>query len=238
MQPNAPPITEDLWVFVHVLDTDGELLWTDDHQPPTPTREWRPGNAISYTRTMFVPKLPFIGEARVELGIYSPKSGDRLPLAGQNHGMRSYEVGALQIRSRPESTFVVFRSGWHAPETGEGATGVEWQWTRREGVISFRNPKQNATLFLEVDQPVPAFPEPQRVDVRLGDATLDSFSVKPGERYVRRIELSPERLGTADTVEVAIQVDKTFTPATLPQLRNSDSRELGVRVFRAHVEPK
>ena len=33
VSPNAPAFTEDDVVFVHFLDTDGELMWTDDHQP-------------------------------------------------------------------------------------------------------------------------------------------------------------------------------------------------------------
>ena len=33
----------DYWVFVHVLDPTGELLWTDDHQPTPPTSSWKPG---------------------------------------------------------------------------------------------------------------------------------------------------------------------------------------------------
>ena len=28
----APAFTEDYWVFVHFLDADGELMWTDDHE--------------------------------------------------------------------------------------------------------------------------------------------------------------------------------------------------------------
>ncbi len=33
-------------------------------------------------------------------------------------------------------------------------------------------------------------------------------------------------------------VDKTFVPASVPQLKSLDPRELGVRVFHAFVEPK
>src|SRR5512145_2966951 len=51
--PDAPPFTGDYWVFVHFLDTDGELMWTDDHEPPTPVRQWKPGGSVEYTRTMF-----------------------------------------------------------------------------------------------------------------------------------------------------------------------------------------
>jgi len=35
--PDAPPFKEDDIVFVGVVNADEELMWTDDHYPPTPT---------------------------------------------------------------------------------------------------------------------------------------------------------------------------------------------------------
>src|SRR5215510_2039648 len=58
--PDAPAFTENYTVFVHVLDKDRGGLWGDDHEPPTPTTQWKPGSKIEYTRTMFVPKLPYV----------------------------------------------------------------------------------------------------------------------------------------------------------------------------------
>src|SRR2546423_15160766 len=46
---------EDYRVMAHVVDTDEELIWTDDHTPPTSTRQWKPGQTIEDTRTIFVP---------------------------------------------------------------------------------------------------------------------------------------------------------------------------------------
>ena len=40
--PDAPSLGQRR-VFVHFLDADEELMWTDDHDPPTPTSEWKPG---------------------------------------------------------------------------------------------------------------------------------------------------------------------------------------------------
>src|SRR5262245_50255782 len=59
--PDAPPFAEDYTVFVHVLDKDRDQMWGDDHQPPTPTTQWKPGSTVQYTRTMFVPKFPYVG---------------------------------------------------------------------------------------------------------------------------------------------------------------------------------
>jgi hypothetical protein len=37
---------------------------------------------------------------------------------------------------------------------------------------------------------------------------------------------------------VAIAPDRTFVPASIPELKSADARELGIRVFNVHVEPK
>jgi hypothetical protein len=236
--PDAPAFAEDYTVFVHFLDADGELMWTDDHQPPTPTRQWVPGSTIEYTRTMFVPKFPYVGEAHVELGLYSPRSGDRLPLAGETDGQRAYRVATFAMRLQSDDTVVIFRDGWHETERGEEGSAIEWQWSRQQATLAFRNPQRDVTFYLEADQPVAAAIGPQRVEIRAGDAVLDTFPISPGQRELRRIAMAAGQLGTAETVELTLSVDRTFVPATIPALKSSDSRELGIRVFRAFVQPK
>ena len=235
---DAPAFAEDYWVFVHFMDADGELMWTDDHRPPTPVPAWKPGATVEYTRTMFIPKFPYTGETRVEVGLFSPESGARLPLSGESEGMRAYRVATFTLRLQSDNVYVVFNNGWHETETAAEATGLEWQWTRREATLSFRNPKRDATFFLQLDQPVKAFAEPQRVELRLGDAVLDSFPLPAGSRELKRVNISAAQFGDAETVEMAIVVDKSFVPATIPELRSTDPRELGVRVFRAFVQPR
>lgn len=236
--PDAPAFTEDYWVFVHFVDTDGELMWTDDHEPPTPTRQWKPGGTIEYPRTMFVPKFPYVGQTGVEVGLFSPKTGSRLPLAGQTEGQRSYRVATFDLQLQTDNLFVVFRDGWHETEVSEEGSGLEWQWSRKTGTLSFRNPTRDVVLYLQADQPAPAFTEPQRIEVRLGSELVDTFALRSGARELRRIPLSASQLGTADTVEMTVSVDKTFVPADVPALRSTDPRELGVRVFRAFVQPR
>ena len=233
---NAPPFTEDYWVFAHFLDDDGELMWTDDHQPPTPVREWKPGSTMEYTRTMFVPKFPYVGRTRMRLGLYSLATGERLPLSGQTDGQRAYDVGTFEMRLGTESYLVIFRDGWHETEAPPDGSGREWQWSMARATLSFRNPKRNARLFLQVDQPVKGV-EPVRAELRLGETVVDSFTVQPGSGDLRRVDLDATRLGDAEAVELTLSVDKTFVPALNPALKSGDSRELGIRVFRAFVEP-
>jgi hypothetical protein len=235
--PDAPPFNEDYTVFVHVLDKDRSSLWGDDHQPPTPTTQWKPGSAVEYTRTMFVPKLPYVGPAQIEVGLYSVKAGQRLPLAGENSGDRSIRVATFNMQLPASALFIVFRDGWHDAEVS-GDVGVEWQWSKKQGTLSFRNPKQDVVFTLDVDEPVQALPEPQKVEVRVGETVVDSFALAAGQRELRRIPMTAAQLGSGETVDVTIGVDKTFVPATVAQLKSLDARELGVRVFHAFVEPK
>lgn len=237
--PNAPAFKEDYWVFVHFIDADGELMWTDDHQPPTPTTQWKPGATIEYPRTMFVPKFPYVGQTRVEIGLFSPKSNERLPLAGETRGQRAYQVATFDMKLQSDNLFVVFRDGWHETEVGSEGSGQEWQWSKKDATLSFRNPQRDVRLFLQADQPAAAaFADPQHVDVRIGDASIDSFVLTPDHTELRRIDLPAAQLGGAETVEVTISVDRTFVPASIPAMRSNDARELGIRVFRAFVQPK
>ena len=235
--PDAPAFAEDYTVFVHFLDADGERMWTDDHDPPTPTRQWKPGQTIQYTRTLFIPKFPYVGTTHVDLGLYSPRSGDRLPLIGENAGMRAYRVASFNMSLQSDNLFVIFKDGWHETEVADDGS-LEWQWSKKEGTLAFRNPRRDAVLMLQLDQAANVFPDPQRVEVRVAGRTVDSFALPVGTRELRRIAIPAPAFGQSDTVEVTIAVDRTFVPAEVPALRSSDSRELGVRVFRAFVEPK
>jgi len=47
-----------------------------------------------------------------------------------------------------------------------------------------------------------------------------------------------QQLGPGDMVELTLEVDKTWVPALLPNGNSHDSRELGIRVFHAFVEPQ
>jgi len=236
--PDAPAFAEDYWVFVHFLDTDGELMWTDDHAPATPTRQWKPGAAVEYARTMFVPKFPYVGETRIEIGLFSPTTGTRLPLAADTEGQRAYRVGTFNLRLQSDNLFVVFRDGWHETEVGDEGAGLEWQWSKQVGTLSFRNPKHDVVFYLQADQPAAVFAEPQRIEVRLGPEVIDSFALPSGMRELRRVPIAASRFGTADTAEMTVSVDKTFVPALVPAMRSNDSRELGIRVFRAFVQPQ
>jgi hypothetical protein len=236
MEKNAPPITENFRVFVHFLDNDNERMWTDDHDPPIPTTQWKPGQTIEYTKTMFVPVYPYQGTTTVLMGLYSIASDSRLPLGGKNHGQRSYVVGQLDLLPRTAGIFVMFKDGWHPAETPPDNAAVEWQWSRKEATLAVRNPKKDVTLYLHLDHPG-LFTETQQVTVTLGDQTIDSFALEPKKEVIRKATITAAQLGTADVVDLKLSVDKSYVPAVITNGANRDPRELGVRVFHAYVQP-
>ena len=234
--------TQNYRVMAHVVDPNEELMWTDDHDPPVPTSAWKPGQTIEYTRTVFVPVYPYVGEATIQVGLYSPQSNQpRVPLVGDDVGQRAYKVARLQLAPQSDAVFSVFKDGWHPPEAAEHNAMVEWHWTKKVATLAVRNPKKDSVLYLDLDNPGGIFDEPQRVTVSTARAgagagtILDQFTVTPKQpEILRKIALSAAVLGNDENVDLRIDVDKTFVPNRLSPT-SKDPRELGVRVFHAVV---
>jgi hypothetical protein len=229
--------TEDYRVFVHVVDIDGELMWDDDHDPQVPTSQWKPGQTVEYTRTVFVPVFPYVGEGTIRVGLYSRNTQARVPLAGVDAGQYSYEAAKVQLLPQTDNLLTVFKDGWHQAEVaGDNAT-VEWQWTKKEATLAFKNPRKAALFYLDLDSPGGEFHGTQQVQVVVGGMPVDEFSFE-GNRLLRRVPLTPAQMGDAEMAELQVRVDKTWIPAQMPAANNPDKRELGIRVFHAFVDPR
>jgi hypothetical protein len=219
-------------VFVHVLDSDAQSLWGDDHQPPTPTSQWQPGQTIEYTRTLFVPNYPYIGPASVRVGLYDPDTGKRLTLGGVEGMRQEYEVATLELQPQSENIFLIFKDGWYQGEVARDNPTVEWQWTSGRATLSFRNPRKAGTLFLEYSARPDQFTSPQQVTLRIGDAAIGSFAAEARAPTLLTFPVAAEQFGADDVSEIVIEVDRTFAPG------NGDTRELGIQVFHVFVDAR
>lgn len=230
-------IQGDYMVFVHFNDADGQQMWTDDHTPAIPTSEWKPGQKVQYTRTVFVPIFPYHGPATVTMGLYNGATlADRLPLNAEGEG-REYPVGTIELAPQSESIYVTFGEGWHAPELSPDGSAREWQWMVNAGTLTFRNPKQDVVLYLESDGRPELFDEPQVVTVSVNGTEAHRFTIDDVNPVLRRLPLSAAQLGTGETVQIRLESNKTFVPAQSPNM-GTDPRELSVRVYHAAVEAK
>jgi hypothetical protein len=228
-------------VFVHFVDADGGVLWNDDHDPSPPTSQWRPGQTIQYTRTRFLPVVPFLGEVKVTVGLY--RDSDRLPLQGldpadRQSTTREYKVGTLQLLPTSENIFVFKKNGWHPTEFAAENPSLEWEWTQKVATLTLKNPRKDVFLYLEFDARTDVFTDrPQQVTVYSGDQTVDTFPANAGVPTLRRIPITAAQLGQNEMAELRIEVDRTFVPAKLPA-GGRDVRELGIRVYNVFVETR
>jgi hypothetical protein len=230
--------TEDYRVFVHVVDTDEEQMWDDDHNPPVPTSQWKPGQTVEYTRTIFVPMFPYVGDATIEVGLHSLKDQSRIVLAGEDAGQRSYKVAHVQMLPQTDNLFTVFKDGWHPSENAPHDQSLEWQWTKQQATLAFKNPKKDAIFYFDVDSPGKELHGPQQVSINLGGQTVQTLTVQPDTRDLYKIKLPGSLMGENDLTELQIVVDKTFVPSVITNGASKDPRELGVRVFHAFVDPR
>lgn len=230
--PNAR-IESDYMVFVHVMDPEGEKLWQDDHQPSVPTSRWQPGQVVEYTRTVFVPNYPYIGEAVIRMGLYNPATGKRLSLSAPEVARQEYKAKTFTLLPQSENIFLIYRDGWHAQEIDPNDPSSEWQWTKKHAAISFRNPKRDATLYLEYDARVDLFTPPQQVTITVGGQPVATFAADSRVRTLKTFPITAAQLGNVDMAEIGLDVDRVFTPGA-----GADTRELGIRVFHVFVEPK
>lgn len=231
---DSEPVPLDYDVFVHFLDSHEALLFTDDHMPPEPTTAWMPGASVEYTRTLFIPLYPYLGTATVKLGLYVPETGERLGLEGTDDGNLAYQVGQIQLLDQKENIFLVYKEGWHQLESSHENPSIEWSWTKKEAVCSFRNPKKESVLYLEADTNVKAFDEPQQVTILLGGTEISSFTVEDRDPFLEKITIPASALGDDDWVDLRIVNSQTFVPGE--KGLDNDTRKLGLRVYHLYVD--
>ena len=231
---DSKPVPLDYNVFVHFLDSHEALLFNDDHIPPEPTTAWKAGASIEYTRTLFVPLYPYLGTATVKLGLYVPETGERLGLEGTDDGNFAYQVGQIQLLDQKENIFLVYKEGWHQLESSHETPSIEWQWTKKEAVCSFRNPKRESVLYLQADTNVKAFDEPQQVTILLGETEINSITIEDRDVFLKKITIPASALGDDDWVDLRIVNSQSFVPAE--KGLDNDTRELGLRVYHLYVD--
>jgi hypothetical protein len=186
---------------------------------------------------MFIPSYPYVGAAKIVAGLYAPGQNDRLKLSNEDRGDRSYKVADFELLPQTENIFVIFKDGWHPAEVvTEGAGRTEWQWTKKEATIAFRNPKRDVTLVLQVDNPATGPNAAQTVTVQIGDQVLQTIPLSAQNAPVLKFPVSAAQLGTGDMVEMKFTADKTFVPALDQSMKSGDPRELGARFFHVFVQ--
>ena len=234
LAPAFEPLDEDYRVFLHVLDDRESFLWADDHDPPAPTSTWRPGQSIQYTRQVRIPPSPYFGRAVIAGGLYSPLSGTRLPLMGDDLGDFAYRVATVVLEPPHERSLLAYDSGWF-PVEFDRASQTGWRWTTGRAVLSFQNPRRGVRLRLDVQGSPRWLDRPQRLALAVRGRTLRETTLSTNPHIHLDYELTTADLGDDDVVRLELVTDRTLMPPARDGGRE-DSRELGIRVFDIQVE--
>lgn len=86
-------------VFVHFTDAQGKILFQADHDPRTPTSQWKPGAMESGLADLRLPPGRD-GTFDIRVGLWNPATGARANLLGAGDGERRYLVGELHVHGQ------------------------------------------------------------------------------------------------------------------------------------------
>jgi hypothetical protein len=179
-----------------------------------------------------VPSYPYIGPAVIRVGLYNPTTNRRLTLDAKESSRKEYEVATFELQPQSENIFLIYKEGWHPAEVAADDPTAEWQWTKKAATVSFKNPKKDATVYLEYAARIDKFSPPQQVTVRVGDQVVGTFAAASKERALITFPVAASQFGAADVAELSVEVDQTFVPGS------GDTRELGIQIFHTFIEPK
>ena len=220
-------------------------MWTDDHNPPTPTTQWKPGQTVEYTRTIFVPIYP-VRRRRDDSG--RPVL-DRRIRSGCRSRARTSASAPTRSRSssccrRPRTCSPSSRTAGTRPKSPSTTPTVEWQWTKKDATLAFKNPKKDAVFYLDLDSPGSAL---QRAAAGAGQHRRPGRSTSSRSRRSSRLLQQDSRCRRRSWApptwpNCTSSVDKTFVPGsvvTVEQQGSAGARRARLpRVRRSTIEPE
>jgi hypothetical protein len=237
VEAGARPIPADHRAFVHFLDSSNKtVVFNDDHVPVPPPDQWKPGQTYTYTRTVFIPVVPYVGAAHLIMGLYpSSGQGQRIALKAEDIGMQAYKVGSMELLPQTEAIFLVRKDGWHNEEAQAQDPERTFTWTKKEALVSFKNPKRDVIVYLDAETNVKAFPRVPVLTISAGGRAGLSMPIESSDIFLKKLHFKAEQLGSEEWVDLRLSMDQSFIPKALGS--SHDDRELGLLVYHLHVVP-
>jgi hypothetical protein len=234
LEPTAKKLPQDHRAFVHFVDSHGVMLFEDDHEPVPPASQWEPGKTYSYTRTKFIPVYPYVGDVDVRIGLSPVGKGERVMLKGEDAGLREFKVAKIELLPQTENIFLVYKEGWHNPESSPQNPSLERTWTKKDALVSFKNPKKDVIIYLEADTNFKAFDQPPVLTLAINDKTGIQIPIANSEIFMRKVRVKAADLGQDEWVDLRLSNNQSFVPK-LKGVNSHDDRELGVLVYHLYV---
>ena len=82
----------------------------------------------------------------------------------------------MELLPQTENIFLVYKEGWHNPESSPQNPSLERTWTKKDALVSFKNPKKDVVVYLEADTNSKAFDHAAGPDASRSAARPASWS--------------------------------------------------------------
>ena len=141
----------------------------------------------------------------------------------------------MELLPQTENIFLVYKEGWHSPEPHPENPTIERTWTKKEALVSFKNPKKDVVVYLEADTSPKFFPAPPVLTVAVGRRRASCVPIEGSDVFLKRIRVKAADLGNDEWVDLRLSMNQSFVPKLLTPPLNNDDRELGLLVYHLHV---
>ena len=228
--PQFKKLQQEYRPFVQFLDSQNVVLFAESYAAGPPVVGWEPGKTYTEKRTLFVPVYPYVGDVTVVMGLApSTGRGERVALKGEDIGLRAYKVAKLELLPQTENVFLVYKEGWHSPEASPQNPSLERTWTKKDALVSFKNPKKDVVIYLEADTNFKAFSQPPVLTLAVGGKAGVTIPIENSEVFLKKIRVKGEHLGSEEWTDLRLALNQSFVPKALGL--NQDERELGILVY-------
>lgn len=224
-----PPLLERHRAFVHFVDAEGALLFTDDHPLSPPLDAWQPGGrSYEYRRIVLTPTFPYVGAVTVLMGLYGETTGERLALQGDQWGRRAYQAGRFTMLPRRRDLTLTC-DGLFPSEASIDSPLVITRFMPHHAICRFPNPREDVILLVHGDIEPEGFPSPPVLTVSAARSfAADLPLTLMSEPQLLRVRLPAASLGRAPVSELRLSMSHTYVPRSLGV--GDDPRELSLRV--------
>ena len=167
-------------------------------------------------------------------GLQPVGRGERVALKGEDAGLREYSVGKMELLPQTENIFLVYKEGWHNPESSAQNPSLERTWTKKDALVSFKNPKKDVIVYLEADTNYKAFDQPPVLTVAVGGKSGLVVPIENSEVFLKKIRVKAADLGDQEWVDLRLSMNQSFVPKA-KGVNATDDRELGLMVYHLYV---
>jgi hypothetical protein len=140
----------------------------------------------------------------------------------------------MELLPQTENIFLVYKEGWHNPESSAQNPSLERTWTKKDALVSFKNPKKDIIVYLEADTNAKAFDQPPVLTVAVGGKSGLVVPIENSEVFLKKIRVKAADLGDQEWVDLRLSMNSSFIPKA-KGVNPTDDRELGLMVYHLYV---